>query len=441
METTASVYSKIKVTDELPNTKRNGLTKEDLPIHDWYRFVLSYPPQLVRKYLVFFGVNSSSRVLDPFPGTGTTNVECKLQGIENVGIESNPFPYFASKVKVNWNIDPDELIGNGQFIAEQALDEIKKTGVKDSVVNCSKTTTSLLTLPPASEKLLIKDSISPLPKHKAILLLRCIRQYAKPEYLQHLELAFAKTLVFKISNLAFGPEVGIGKIKTDAEVVSNWLSEVKIISDDIRSNYGNRTQSNIYQLDSRELSRDIENNSIDYVITSPPYPNEKDYTRTTRLESVFLGFINNQEDLRDVKRGLVRSNTRNIYKYDDDYKEIEDIPEIMLLAEEIENKRLQLGKTSGFERQYFKVTRNYFGGMALHLKDLRKVLKPGAKLAYVVGDQASYFRVMIKTGELLGIVARKYGYEVNGLDLFRTRLATATRAQLREEVLLLRWPG
>ena len=48
---------------------------------------------------------------------------------------------------------------------------------------------------------------------------------------------------------------------------------------------------------------------------------------------------------------------------------------------------------------------------------------------------------MIRTGELLASIAVQLGYEVVGIDLFRTRLATATREQLREEVLLLRWPG
>jgi len=100
-----------------------------------------------------------------------------------------------------------------------------------------------------------------------------------------------------------------------------------------------------------------------------------------------------------------------------------------------------LGKTSGFERLYARVTKLYFGGMFRHLRDMRMVLKPGARLAYVVGDQASYLQVMIRTGEILGDIARSLGYEVTGIDLFRTRLATATREQLREEVLVLRWPG
>lgn len=59
----------------------------------------------------------------------------------------------------------------------------------------------------------------------------------------------------------------------------------------------------------------------------------------------------------------------------------------------------------------------------------------------MVGDQASYLRVMIRTGQLLADIAEELGYEVVSLDLFRTRLATATKEQLREEVVVLRWPG
>jgi DNA modification methylase len=185
----------------------------------------------------------------------------------------------------------------------------------------------------------------------------------------------------------------------------------------------------------------IEPNSIDVVITSPPYPNEKDYTRTTRLESVMLGFVNNKADLQAIKRSLLRSNTRGVYKGDDDDKWVQHHPEIQRIAEAIEARRIELGKTSGFERLYGRVTKLYFGGMARHLADLRIVLRPGAHLAYVVGDQASYLRIMIRTGQLLADIAQSLGYEVISIDLFRTRLATATKEQLREEVVILRWPG
>ena len=130
-----------------------------------------------------------------------------------------------------------------------------------------------------------------------------------------------------------------------------------------------------------------------------------------------------------------------MYKGDEDHKWVAGHAEVQRIAREIEERRIELGKTSGFERLYATVTKLYFGGMARHLSDLRTRLVPGARLAYVVGDQASYLRIMIRTGNILASIAEELGYVVEGIDLFRTRLATATRAQLREEVLVLRWPG
>ena len=106
---------------------------------------------------------------------------------------------------------------------------------------------------------------------------------------------------------------------------------------------------------------------------------------------------------------MVRSNTRGVYKEDDDDRWIESFPEIQELADEIEARRVELGKTSGFERMYARVTKLYFGGMARHLAQMRHVLRPGARLAYVVGDQASYLRVMIRTGTLLAWIAEHLG--------------------------------
>src|SRR5207244_1034180 len=138
---------------------------------------------------------------------------------------------------------------------------------------------------------------------------------------------------------------------------------------------------------------------------------------------------------------MVRSNTRGVYKDDSDHHLVADHAEIQRIAEAIETRRINLGKTSGFERLYAKVTKLYFGGIARHLAGLRQVLRPDAQLAYVVGDQASYLRIMIRTGQILASIAESLRHEVVRIDLCRTRLATVTREQLREEVLVLRWPG
>jgi len=67
----------------------NRVRPEDRAAHEWYRFVLSYPPHLVRDYLKRLDVKTSETVLDPFCGTGTTLVECRKLGIASVGLEVN----------------------------------------------------------------------------------------------------------------------------------------------------------------------------------------------------------------------------------------------------------------------------------------------------------------------------------------------------------------
>lgn len=87
----------------------NSINPEDQAFHNWYRFVLSYPPHLVRKYINDFELDKRSTVLDPFCGTGTTIVEAKSNQIKAIGLEANSFPHFASTVKTDWTIAPNEL--------------------------------------------------------------------------------------------------------------------------------------------------------------------------------------------------------------------------------------------------------------------------------------------------------------------------------------------
>jgi hypothetical protein len=355
-------------------------------------------------------------------------------------LEGNPFPHFASSVKTDWTLDADLLSSKAQEIANEVLDILKSQGIDDNFpieIDNAK----LKTLSPDTEKLLLTNSISPLPLHKTLVLRDLLKKHENEPYYRYLLLSLGNALVFKISNLRFGPEVGVRKPKIDAPVISNWMFEVEKMAKDLRQVAGKSfPDTKVHLTDARNVEI-LEPNSIDAVITSPPYPNEKDYTRTTRLESVLLGFINDKQELRELKKRLVRSNTRGIYKGDDDDQWVTEFPEIQRIADEIEKRRIELGKDSGFEKLYAKATKLYFGGMAKHLSDLRKVLRPNAKLAYVVGDQASYLRVMIRTGQILGDIAQKLGYELVDIDLFRTRLATATKEQLREEVVILKWRG
>ena len=427
------------------NAVINRVDGADKAFHDWYRFVLSFPPHLVRDYIGSFDLAPGQTLLDPFSGTGTTVLEAKLNGIDGIGLEANPMAHFAGVTKTTWNCSPNVLRRAADKVMRAALDELRPLGLADEVLNPVKTVRedlALRFLPADADALLLKRSISPVPLHKALVLLECIETGAPAKLRGMLRLALARELVSSISNLRFGPEVGVRGYKVDAPAVAAWRARVEIMADDLESapEFPPATVR-IDLADARDMARDLAPNSIDAVFTSPPYPNEKDYTRTTRLESVLLGFVREKAELRALKKTMLRSNTRGVYRADEDDVHIAKFASIQAIADEIERRRISMNKTSGFERMYARVTKLYFGGMARHLADLRPFLKPGARLGYVVGDQASYLQVMIRTGQLLAEIAESLGYRVESIDLFRTRLATATREQIREEVLVLSWPG
>ena len=432
------------------NGAMNRLRPEDAAAHHWYRFVLSFPPHLVRTYLDRFRVGPSHRLLDPFCGTGTTLVEAKKTGIPSEGVEALPLPHLAATVKTDWSAAAASLERHAAGIAERASEALDRDRVPDFALGGgsragtarSNGKPALRTLPEEAARLLLADSISPLPLHKVLTLTAAMERAEHPQYSGYERVALAAALVSDIGNVRFGPEVGVGKIRSDAAVIAPWRSRVARMAKDLRELADRQdVESRVHLGDAREVASFVAPNSIDAVITSPPYPNEKDYTRTVRLESVLLGFLGERRELRASKQTLLRSNTRGVYRADADDRWVRDNGKVQEIAARIESRRLAAGKNSGFERQYHRVAKLYFGGMSRHFTSLSRCLKPGARLAYVVGDQASYLRVMIRTGELLAEIAEKAGYEVEAIDLFRTRPATATREQLREEVVVLRWPG
>jgi len=430
------------MTAKTRNNTQNDVRLEDQPIHRWYRFVLSFPPHLVREYINRFAIGGEQIVLDPFCGTGTTVVECKKLGISGIGLEANPMAHFASCVKTNWAIDSSDLEVLAANVASLTEDTLLQQGIDDVLYFGQIEELALNTFDSETADLLLKDSIDPFPLHKTLTLLSNLNKFRNQPAYDYLRLALARSTVQEVSNLHFGPEVGVRGHKPRASVIHPWLKAVRdVASDLIQYRDKATTKSVIHLADSRQANSVLAPKSIAAVITSPPYPNEKDYSRTTRLESVLLGFLKNAKDLRAFKQTLLRSNTRTVYKGDTDALWVADNHEVNDLANQIEAKRIELGKTSGFEKLYGRVTRLYFGGMARHFASLRSVLQPGAHLAYVVGDQASYFQIPIRTGQILSRIAENLGYQCESIDLFRTRLATATGDQLREEVLVLRWPG
>jgi len=168
-----------RATSRRISADANKLGIDDRAAHDWYRFVLSYPPHLVRDYLKRLSASADQRVLDPFCGTGTTIVECKKLGVSSVGVEAHPLSHFASSTKIDWEVDPAELEDSARSVAAAALQQLERDGIVDdpspALIAEMPDRAKLRTLAPELKQLLLTNSISPLPLHKTLVLRDTIR--------------------------------------------------------------------------------------------------------------------------------------------------------------------------------------------------------------------------------------------------------------------------
>jgi hypothetical protein len=432
----------------------NALQKEDLPVHGWYRFVLSFPPHLVRQYIEAFALNGKDRLLDPFCGTGTTLVEAKKRGIPSIGCDAHPFAAMVSRVKTNWALNAPDLKTllsrilkrTERFAAEHGLSALSFDTL---LLQESGSPVNGFRLTEDEERILPTGFMSQRPLQRLLILRQEIEKQTGdrlPAIREFFLVALAHVVAQGAGNFSFGPEIYRTKPKPDYDVLGHFARHTERMVSELAGVQASglpATPSRIFPADARELAQLPED--ISAVITSPPYPNEKDYTRTTRVESILLRLITDKAGLRGVKESMLRSNTRNIFVDDRDGEEVLGFTSIQKICREIEARRIELNKDSGFERLYHKVVGHYFGGMRRHLRPLRPKLRAKARLAYVVGDQLSFLMVPIATARLLAEVAEAEGYKTIGCDLWRERVGTKVRnsltnqktVRIREEILLL----
>jgi len=188
----------------------------------------------------------------------------------------------------------------------------------------------------------------------------------------------------------------------------------------------------------RDVLKKAVGNGADFLITSPPYPAEHDYTRSTRLELIMLGHVRATKDLRPLKQRMVRCHTKGIYKTDSDAKYASRYRAVQDVAQKL-NWRAR-GHTDGFSKLYGRMVQEYFGGMICHLRQMREMLKPGAKCAYVIRDQQSLLGLYIDTPAIFAKLATTpaQGFKLDEIVEWKRSKGSTGKRVLSEKIVILR---
>jgi DNA modification methylase len=423
------------------------------PFHNWYNFVLGYSPQFPNFMLDREKVTNSDFVIDPFMGTGTTMIACKQRGIRSLGVDANDFMVDTARVKLNWTVDIralkiflDKLIERVQYefqryptqvqlepvVLQQGLFDIPKiTG--DGVTH------SWETLVKRRPSMLLPKYISDKPLGRLFIIADAIKTETPIGEIQNFFNLALDSLIVPVSNVRYGPGFGMIKPKTDMPVLELFIEKANRMIRDLQgvSPFQAQTYSEVVLGDTRQLLQFCKPNSATFMITSPPYPGDHEYTKHTRLELLFRGYATTHEQFQVIKRRMIRASTTNIYREDQEGSHVRDLTNLQNLTQLIQDRLDEDSATSGFEKLYTKLVWEYFGGMDRALRDCLKVLQPGGKIALLVSDSHAFKMVHIETAALLREIGIRVGFQDSEIILWQFKPSTSHQYALRENILIL----
>jgi hypothetical protein len=277
---------------------------------------------------------------------------------------------------------------------------------------------------------------------RAIRIKIAIISLVKDPHTRNLALvALASGLREEASNLSNGPEVYVSRRRLDADVVRIWEKRVEVMLQDVSSvqEAKRNVSSQVFDVDARFCAEAPEHvGTFDVVVTSPPYPVEHDYTRNFRLEMAICGYLDNETALQKIKKRMIRSHSKGVYKEDTDKDLVIGNTDVQEIVHQLQLRGKE--RKDGFARQYPKVVGEYFGGLARHLRSMAPLLRPGASCFYVLGDEQSFLDVPIQTAHVFASVIKSCSlpFVVEEISNIKYRRSSTRRRELSENVMLLK---
>jgi DNA modification methylase len=367
--------------------------------HGWLRLTPAYSVKLVKE-IIRNNCKEGANILDPFSGTATTGLVAAEMGYSATLFDINPFLIWLGNTKC------------------QRFSVKKLSDLQQDFTNCL-------------EQIDLSENYWTPPIHNierwwhpiTLEILASIRNkltetFGEPNgnhYHNLVWIAFSR-LIIETSSADFNHV----SMSFKQGSIHYGFSQIKFLFEAIFSHIiaSAKTQligeAKILKGDSRNLT--FSNDTFDNVITSPPYPNRISYIRELRPYMYWVKFLHNGSDAGildwEAIGGTWGTATSNLKSWK---------PKNQNLPNELYKvcKKIQLSGDKNSELMSSYVHK-YFDDMHSHLENLIGILKPKARLNYIVGN-SSFYGHFVNTEKILAESLNQIGYENIGIKIIRKR--------------------
>jgi len=380
--------------------------------HGFHSFPAKFPPQIPSIFINAL-TNPGDVVLDPMNGSGTTTLEALLNGRIGIGFDIDPLA-----IRIAWV----KLLSMDIFTVNQKGDEIVSNARAKLQKNVHYVEELLANRFDHKTKEFIDYWFAPFTQLEIMALLSEIEEIDNPKLRRFFEMALSAVIITKSGGVSLAldlahtrphkPKIIVdmnGKIIQGEEFSSDNSSKMKTLTKKLRSpitEFQKRFRKNLYgSIDpvqnnptlisfGNSQSLPLANNSIDLIVTSPPYAsNAIDYMRAHKFSLVWFG--KHVDELSEIRATYDGGESTNDFDF-------EDFP---CFTQSI------LNEVSVLDRKKGQVLRRYYSEMTRVLREMYRVLKRDKSAIVVVGTSLMRGRDT-ETQNCLADIGRSIGFEV-----------------------------
>jgi len=383
-----------------------------------YRYKEAFSFRLVRHFLQRFARGDAKDfVFDPFSGMGTTAFVAMQEGYPSLGIDRLPLAVLAGQALANLTtLTPGVLWQTFKRLKPQ-VEHMPPADVAEDVRIMS------LAFPPAMLERLRRwkaaiDTLEP-PLHEVFL---------------WLFFAILESCSYTAKD---GQFLRLKRDKTLADPDEALAEKVRLAEEDV-AYYAARRQTQrwgplplIWEGDARRLKEVAFPSPPTAVVTSPPYANRYDYTRTYALELCFH-FVKNFDELRALRHSILRSHIESRLNKNEEgispHPAVDEILEALRLKD-LNNARIPI------------MLKSYFVDMKQVVAGLGAVMAPQGWVAMVV-DNVRFEGEMVPVDLILSALAEEEGFQVHQIIVARYKgnssqqMKKYGRVPVRESILI-----
>lgn len=385
-----------------------------LPIYRWFNYKHSFSAEFAKVILASMGLDARNTVLDPFCGAGTALLAAQQCGIRSIGYDIMLLSTLASSVKT-----ARISVREAQKAATGLLEAVGSDELTTGFVDWSAARPHLA---PYLIGRQAEDVYRARMWIESYTGTGVVRDWLLLALLSSLEDAS-----YSVKGGAFLRHDATKRVLPIAQAMKQRLSDM--LTDLDTWGATRRLSSEAALADARDLP--LSDQSVDAVLTSPPYPNRHDYTRTYYLE-LAVGFQDDAQ-IKELRHRTICSHT----------EAHEPAASSEVLLEQGTRANIdQISNSPAPDAGISQMLTAYFCDMTRSLREMHRTLRSGGISAIVVSE-VQYSGVPIPVGEHLEHIGLECGFARSKRVTLRSKgnspqqMERYGRHRLSEELVLL----